>query len=1203
MTDSFVAQGTSVTINGVSVNEGGITVRSSAATTLARGLVASGDILVETGSGDLVIAADGSVTGANVVLSTPAAFINNAGANAVTASGRWVIYSANPTGNTFGGLDSGNTAYWNSTLATRAPGTISGNRYVFAYQPTATINAIDFNKIYGTDLNAPGAAIPFGATGLHPGVTGAFLGDTVSTAFTGSPAITSAGFAPRASVAGGPYSQTLTGLGTLTSPSGYAIQLGSSAGMVTVTPKALTATVAADDKTYDGTVNATGSVVLTGVVDGDSVGTSSGSFAFADKNAGTDKTVTVSGITLTGADSGNYTLSVPATVLADIFKKALNLSYTVNSKTYDGTTGATGTVTFNGGVIQGDQVQVTGASFAFADKNAGAGKAVNVTGITLTGADAGNYTFSIPGSLVADILKKAITGTATANNKTYDGATGGTGSVVLNGVVQGDAVGTNGTVFTFADKNAGTGKTVSVSGTTLTGADAGNYTLTVPASVLADILKKAITGTATANNKTYDGATGGTGSVVLNGVVQGDAVGTSGTVFTFADKNAGTGKTVSVSGTTLTGADAGNYTLTVPASVLADILKKAITGTATTNNKTYDGTTGATGNVVLNGVVQGDQVGTAGTVFAFADKNAGAGKTVNVSGTTLTGADAGNYTLSIPATVLADILKKAITGTATANNKTYDGTTGGTGNVVLNGVVQGDSVTGSATFTFSDKNAGTGKAVSISEATLSGADAGNYTLTLPASALADILKKALTATVTADDKTYDGTNGGTGSVALNGVVQGDAVGTSGTVFTFADKNAGNDKTVSVSGTTLTGADAGNYTLTVPASVLADILKKALSASFTAENKTYDGNTSATGTATITGGVVQGDQVTLTGATFAFADKNAGTGKTVNLAGVTLTGADAGNYAVAPPTTLVADIFKKALSGTVTANSKIYDGTTSGTGTVTLSGVVQGDSVAGSAVFTFSDKNAGTGKTVTVSGAALTGADAGNYTIALPSSALADILKKALTATVTINARAYDGTTSASGSVALNGVVQGDQVGTSGSIFAFADKNAGTGKAVAVSGTVLTGADAGNYTLSVPASALGNILKRSLTVSTGEITKDQGQPDPALTFTITNGSLVSGDALSGALARAPGELPGNYAILLGTLTAGSNYEISIGQGSVFVILARLSDNAGEINSLKVVTLPAQIQDIGTPSAGVTIDEDAPCGADENCTAGS
>ncbi len=1039
LTNTFSVRGASVAFSdgaSVDVSNGDIRLIATATNSpfaINLPMTASGDIEIRTNSPGIGFDVDGRLSGRNVVLSTPGAFVNARGADAITASGHWVIYSTSPDLDSFGGLDSGNTAYWNATFATRAPETLSGNRYVFAYSPTLTFATQDFSKIYGTDLTGGGASgIPFTVTGYQSGVAGAFLADTAATAFSGAPLITSAGFAARASVSGGPYSQSIAA-GDLQSDAGYTIAIApTSTGMVTVTPKALTASVIADNKTYDGTNAATGSVTLNGVVAGDTVGTTGTTFAFADKNAGTGKTVNVAGTTLTGADMGNYTLTLPATVLADILKKLLTGTVTANNKTYDGTTDATGTLTI-GGVLAGDTVGTSNVTFAFSDKNAGTGKTVTVTGATLTGGDAGNYAIGTITGL-ADILAKAITGTVTVNQKTYDGTTAGTGTVTLNGVVTGDALSTAGTTFTFSDKNAGTGKTVNVAGTTLTGADAGNYTVTVPASALADILTKALTASVVVNNKTYDGTTAGTGTVTINGVVSGDTVGTSGTTFTFADKNAGSSKTVTVAGTTLTGADAGNYSLTVPASALADILKKALIASVVANTKTYDGTTAGTGTVTLNGVVSGDAVGTSGT-----------------------------------------------------------------------------------TFTFSDKNAGTGKAVAVTGTTLTGADAGNYTLTVSASALADILKKALTATVVANGKTYDGTTAATGTVTLGGVVTGDTVGTAGTSFAFADKNAGTGKTVNVGGTTLTGGDAGNYTLTVPATVLADILKKAITAS-------------------------------------------------------------------------------------VVANGKTYDGTTTGSGTVTLNGVLSGDTVTTSGTtFTFSDKNAGTGKTVTVAGTTLTGADGGNYTVTVPTSALADILKKAITASFSVS-KTYDGTTAGTGTVTLNGVVAGDNVTTSGTTFTYADKNAGTGKAVAVAGTTVGGADAGNYTITIPASALGDILKRALSVTADDASKVQNDPDPALTYTLTSGSLVTGDAFSGGVARDGGENPGTYAIKIGTLTAGDNYTITFTPGTFTINLPLGSE--GLQPALKAQPLPSQIGTGVDASSGtsVNLDTGAVCGDDKNCTTG-
>jgi hypothetical protein len=54
-------------------------------------------------------------------------------------------------------------------------------------------------------------------------------------------------------------------------------------------------------------------------------------------------------------------------------------------------------------------------------------------------------------------------------------------------------------------------------------------------------------------------------------------------------------------------------------------------------------------------------------------------------------------------------------------------------------------------------------------------------------------------------------------------------------------------------------------------------------------------------------------------------------------------------------------------------------------------------------------------------------------------------------------------------------------------------------------------------------------------------------DPALTWTLNSGALVTGDALTGALSRDPGEGVGLYAILQGSLTAGGNYQINFTNG--------------------------------------------------------
>ncbi|MCS6902641.1 MAG: YDG domain-containing protein, partial [Polyangiaceae bacterium] len=159
----------------------------------------------------------------------------------------------------------------------------------------------------------------------------------------------------------------------------------------------------------------------------------------------------------------------------------------------------------------------------------------------------------------------------------------------------------------------------------------------------------------TANNKVYDGTTAASLSgtaALLGSICTGDVVSLSGTpTGNFDNKHVGSGKSVTVSGLSLTGADADNYTLTLPI-LQASITPASLNVTGlTANNKVYDCSTAATlsGSATLTGVVAGDDVTLSGTPSgAFADKNVGSNKSVAVTGLSISGADAGNYTLTLP---------------------------------------------------------------------------------------------------------------------------------------------------------------------------------------------------------------------------------------------------------------------------------------------------------------------------------------------------------------------------------------------------------------------------------------------------------------------------------------------------------------------------------------------------------------------------
>src|SRR5690606_17959399 len=157
---------------------------------------------------------------------------------------------------------------------------------------------------------------------------------------------------------------------------------------------------------------------------------------------------------------------------------------------------------------------------------------------------------------------------------------------------------------------------------------------------------------------------------------------------------------------------------------------------AIAQNRVYDGTTGANVTAELDGVITGDDLEDALSGL-LDNKNAGTGKDVTVTGS-LTGADAGNYTLNGPVTTTADITAKVIDLiNAVAQNREYNGTTDADVTAELDGVISGDDLQLAVNGAFDNKNAGTGKSVTVNGA-LSGADASNYTLSGPATATADI---------------------------------------------------------------------------------------------------------------------------------------------------------------------------------------------------------------------------------------------------------------------------------------------------------------------------------------------------------------------------------------------------------------------------------------------------------------------------------
>jgi hypothetical protein len=317
------------------------------------------------------------------------------------------------------------------------------------------------------------------------------------------------------------------------------------------------------------------------------------------------------------------------------------------------------------------------------------------------------------------------------------------------------------------------------------------------------------------------------------------------------------------------------------------------------------------------------------------------------------------------------------------------------------------------------------------------------------------------------------------------------------------------------------------------------------------DKEYDTTNSAgvTGTPTYVG-LVNGDALSVTGvANATFADKNVGINKTVTIAGFTDPN---GNYTVTAPTVTASITPKEVVILGLNGVNKTYDGTSSGalSGTASLLGVVAADQpsviLGGTPLVSFVSANASLAVEMVVSGYALNGVEAANYTLIQPIGLAADITPKP--ATIVANDRfKVSGTTLVLGSgqteFTSSGIISGERIGS---------------VTLMASGGTEAGAPRGIYSIT-PSDPVAAITNPSNTFRQGnyEMTYIQGilsVIDAPTTITLSDwtdqNGLTGVDALSDSDPDKDGmsNLMEYYLGLSPTSSSGSGGVFSLSKGS-------------------------------------------------------
>jgi len=522
------------------------------------------------------------------------------------------------------------------------------------------------------------------------------------------------------------------------------------------------------------------------------------------------------------ADSGDVWVKLSKTNYAD---KEIKVTATVSQKDIGGATITLSTAPTYDGTEK--QVTISGVTVAGLtlttsdyDISTGTDKATNVEPKELQITGKGNYTGTAQEewSLKA---KELTLPSAAAENKVYDGSdTATVNGGALTGVVGSDdvALAAGSVSGTFSSRYAGTNISVTADAFALTGTKAGNYTLTQPTGLKADI-------TAADQNPTIIGtatlAKGGSTldlSTLVNGAM-GDV--------NFSISSGGGSATLS--STTLTSTDT-----TGVVKIDVNITPRSVGGDSTPEYNAYAKTAAITvtvadktsaplaGGVTQSGCTYGETpadpvfttpAGTTSTTYFYEG-------TLTKDGTYYTGlskpTEAGNYMVKVTCETathiyteiaLFTIEQKDISGMDVTLSKSTTPYTGSSQSVTVSSV--GTLILGEYTV------GGTTSGTQVGTYTVTVTGHGNYKGT--ADKTWEIKKATLTITgATVAAKTYDGTDGATvSSVTFSGLASGEtlALGTdydvSG-VFNSANVSSANKVTVTV--TLKDTATAKNYEL-------------------------------------------------------------------------------------------------------------------------------------------------------------------------------------------------------------------------------------------------------------------------------------------------------------------------------------------------------------------------------------------------------
>jgi filamentous hemagglutinin family protein len=783
---------------------------------------------------------------------------------------------------------------------------------------------------------------------------------------------------------------------------------------------------------------------------------------------------------------------------------------------------------------------------------------------------------------LAPTITVSLNGTV---SKVYDAtevATLASENYSYSGNVNGDAV-TFSIAATYDTKDVGTAKLVSatVSGLQATNSSIPVYGYALSTASISDnigvITARPIFIAANANQSKVYGESDPTLAYTVqakatgSGLLGTDGVTVTGSLTRAAGENVGSTYAIGRNTVEASGANSGNYSISYTGANFA-ITARPITLTASAATKVYGESDPSlavtvTGGSLASVAFTDTLANVTGTVSRSVGENVG-----NYNILLGSGSKASNYTITFDSSNQAmGITARPIFIAANANQSKVYGESDptlaytvqakATGSGLLG--TDGVTVTGSLTRA-AGENVGSTYAIGRNTVEASGANSGNYSISYTGANFA-ITARPITLTASAATKVYGEsdpslavtvTGGSLASVAFTDTLAN----VTGTVSRSVGENVGNYNILLGS-----GSKASNYTITFDSSnqAMGITARPIFIAANANQSKVYgesDPTLAYTVQAKATGsGLLGTDGVTVTGSLTRAAGENVGSTYAIGRNTVEASGANSGNYSISYTGANFA-ITARPITLTASAATKVY-----GESDPSLAVTVTGGSLASVA---FTDTLANVTGTVSRS----VGENVGNYNILLGSGS------KASNYTIT-----FDSSNQAMGITARPIFIaananQSKVYGDVNPVYTYTAEAQGAGRGLVVGDSLIgdlarvSGENVGRYAITRGTLANANyaitlvstdfVINKAvltLTPSIGQ-SKNYGRSDPIYGYSLSgyiNNDVVqdtsANTAITGLLARAPGESIGSYAYNATGLSA-SNYRIQVTESpSTFTIL--------------------------------------------------